>query len=192
MMNMKTLLFPLFILLPILSFSQSEAIRKLDDSYSKVRLQYFYESVIRAAGNVAMGEEGVELTKGIQKMVSGDVEMTDANAEAIGQFKSWLEEEDFETYMEVTNRGNLAGMASYFMNLMGQNEDNGEIDDQSLDSSFKEMVVMGVDDGTTISALCILLIGEKNTQIYEVHGQLQLDNLPEIINRVQKFMDVME
>ncbi len=193
-MNFERYLIIPLLCLPFYSFSQSRAIKQLDDNYPKVKLMYFYESVIRAAGNVAMGEEGVELTKGIRKVIRADIKKTEATENAVEDFKKWIKEDNYETYIEVTNRGNLAGMASFFMGLMGQKKEEGEKlpDEEALESSIKEMAVYAVDDGKTISSLCILLIGDKNTQVFEVHGKLELDSVPEIIERVQKFMEVLE
>jgi hypothetical protein len=192
-MNIKRYLIPLLLFLPILSFSQSRAIRNLDDNFPKVDIQYFYESVIRAAGNVAMGKDGVELTRGIRKVIRAEVKHVEGTENAVEDFKKWLHEDDYETYIEVTNRGNLAGMASYFMDLLGQKTEESEpANEKELENVIKEMAVYAIDDGNTISSLCILMIGDKSTQVYEVHGKLELDSVPEIITRVQKFMEVLE
>lgn len=193
-MNFKRHLVPLLLLLlPVFSFAQSRAIQKLHDDYDKVRLRYFYESVIRAGANLALGGEGVELTKGIQKVVTVDFKHSEALEDASSQFKEWLKEEGYGTYMEVTNRGNLAGMAAYFMGLMGQKSSEGQAENEKeINDAIKEMGVYALDDGKAISALAVVIIGKENTQIYELHGKLKLDSLPEIIDRVQKFIKVID
>lgn len=193
-MNFRRHLIPLLLLiLPIGAFAQSQALKKLNDNYEKIRLRYFYESVIRAGANAALGEEGVELSKGIHRVVTTDFKHSEANEGAVEDLRKWLKEDNYETYIEVTNRGNLAGMASFLMGIIGQNgdEDSAESGSQ-LEDAINEMAVYAIDDGDTISSLVVMMIGDKNTQVYELDGKLELKSVPELIERVQKFAEIIE
>ncbi len=194
MMNFRRHLIPLLLLiLPVGVFAQGNALKKMHDKYDKIRLRYFYESVIRAGANVALGEEGIELTKGIQKVITTDFEYSEATDGALEDLRQWLKEDNYETYIEVTNRGNLAGMASFFMNIIGQNGDeDSEESGSRLEDAINEMAVYAIDDGDTISSLVVMMIGDKSTQVYELDGELELKSVPELIERVQKFAEIIE
>jgi hypothetical protein len=112
---------------------------------------------------------------------------------ALADVRQWLKDEGYETYIEITNRGNLAGMASFFLNIIGQNDDS-ETDGQEeqLEESVREMAVYALDNGKVIRSLVVVMMGENNNQIYELEGNLQLESIPELIERVQKFTEILE
>lgn len=177
-----------------MAFAQSQVIRNLQEDFSKGSYQYFYESIIRAAANVSAGKEGVELTKGIRKAVVADInklENTDAIYENI---QRWLKADNYETYLKVTNRGNMANIAGFFMEQLGtlQNRDSTATKKNDLLNLGKEIGVFAIDDGSIVSSLCIVIIGESTIQVYEIHGKLELESIPKLIEKVQGFMDIMD
>jgi hypothetical protein len=104
-MNFKRHLLPLLLLiLPLGIFAQSQALLNLEGNYDKIKLRYFYESVIRAGANAALGEEGVKLTKGIQKVVTVNFDHSIEREGALADVRQWLKDEGYETYIEITNR----------------------------------------------------------------------------------------
>ena len=194
-MDFKRHLLPLMLLiLPLSVFAQSKAIKKLRDNYDNIRPRYFYESVIRAGANLALGEEGVEITKGIYKAITVDFKHSTEVEGAVEDLRKWLKEEDYETYIEITNRGNLAGMASFFMNMIGRQDTTATqgVTEGDLEETMKEMAVYAIDNGETISSLVVIMIGDKRTQVYELDGKLELKSVPELIERVQKFSEIIE
>jgi geranylgeranyl pyrophosphate synthase len=84
-------------------------------------------------------------------------------------------------------------MASFFLNIIGQNDDS-ETDGQEeqLEESVREMAVYALDNGKVIRSLVVVMMGENNNQIYELEGNLQLESIPELIERVQKFTEILE
>ncbi len=193
-MKFKQYLLLILLCSPFMVFAQSQVVRNLQEGFPKGSYQYFHESIIRAAANVSAGEEGVQLTKGIRKAVVANIkklENTDAIYEDI---QTWLKVDNYETYLKVTNRGNMANIAGFFMDQLGslQNKDSTETKENDLSNLGKEIGVFAIDNGSIVSSLCIVIIGESAIQVYEIHGKLELESIPKLIEKVQSFMDIMD
>jgi len=215
-MNLNKYSFILLLLfVPVFCSAQSEALQYLEDQYNQNNFKYFYESVVRKAAQIASGEQGIELSKGIERIVLADPKLKENQEEVYDTLYKLLKEENYELYFEVGNMQQLSGLSRFLPSIGGlfdgsskeqeaqetqeaENTESEEFDREIIQeekSKIQEvdnkMALFGKGKDRQINSICLLTIEENSLKLTELKGQIKLGSIPDLIKKINKLSDIV-
>ncbi len=154
---MRKLILFFLLVLPVSILAQSEATKKLEEDYPRVRMNYIYESVIRTFANVADDEKIMNLVKDVKLIIYADIQFESVHQadSLIKEMIPGLKEEGFEEFIY------MEGGNSFF----------------DMEDNFDELGLYIIEEEGEISGLFVCRRQADKLGILDVTGAVDLKNI---------------